>query len=99
VAYELAKGPIPDGLVIDHLCRVRHCVNPEHLEAVPHRVNTLRGVSYHAERARSATCIRGHALEGDNLYTKADGRRRCRTCIEARDAERKAQRRVARVAA
>lgn len=42
-SYEATKGPIPDGLVIDHLCRVRNCVNPDHLEAVTNQVNILRG--------------------------------------------------------
>lgn len=43
LAYELAKGPIPLGLVIDHLCRNKACCNPDHLEAVTQRENTMRG--------------------------------------------------------
>lgn len=43
-AYELVVGPIPDGLTIDHLCRVRACVRPDHLEPVTNRENLLRGI-------------------------------------------------------
>src|SRR5262247_3954687 len=46
VAYELTRGPIPVGLQLDHLCRVRSCINPQHLEAVPQRVNLLRGIGF-----------------------------------------------------
>jgi len=57
-AYERLRGPIPTGLVIDHLCRVRHCVNPEHMEPVTIRVNSLRGMSptilTHLRRRREA---------------------------------------------
>jgi hypothetical protein len=49
VAYEIFKGPIPDGLQLDHLCRVRNCVNPEHLEPVTPSENTLRGYRARAE--------------------------------------------------
>lgn len=42
ISYEMAKGPIPDGLVIDHLCRMKCCVNPDHLEAVTQSINVTR---------------------------------------------------------
>jgi hypothetical protein len=61
VAYELLVGPVPPGLVIDHLCRVRHCLNPDHLEPVPHAVNVQRG--YDAVRGtwdERTNCINGH---------------------------------------
>lgn len=76
VSYELAKGPIPGGLEIDHLCRVRCCVNPNHLEAVTRRVNQLRGRGAAGTNSRKATCKRGHAF--DRRY--ADGKRRCLAC-------------------
>lgn len=53
VAWELAHGPIPDGAHVDHLCRVKRCVNPEHLEPVTPSVNAQRAVPYRKPRARS----------------------------------------------
>ncbi len=67
VTYEHFRGPIPDGLVLDHLCRVRSCANPDHLEAVTNRVNVLRGYSLQAVNAAKADCIHGHPLLGDNV--------------------------------
>ena len=52
VAYEFCVGPIPDGLVIDHLCRIRHCVHPDHLEAVTHQENCRRGLNNNESYAR-----------------------------------------------
>lgn len=80
--YEVIVGLIPEGLVIDHLCRNRGCVNPKHLEAVTQQVNTLRGKSFAAEYAKRTHCNNGHPLEGDNLYiTKNRYGRACRTCF------------------
>ena len=77
-AYETLIGPIPDGLELDHLCRVRNCVNPEHLEPVTGRVNTLRGESPAAQNARKTHCVRGHELP---LRQETKGRRkRCSQC-------------------
>lgn len=78
--YEKIKGSIPEGLQIDHLCRVRHCVNPDHLEAVTSRENTLRGNSFSALNAKKIHCPQGHPYSGSNLYTTPAGDRRCRTC-------------------
>ena len=84
VAYEAAKGPIPRGLQLDHLCRVRRCVNPAHLEVVTNRQNVLRGVGTTAQNARKKSCNRGHPLNGKNLYTHPrNGFRRCVTCHRA----------------
>lgn len=76
VFYLLFVGDIPDSLVCDHLCRVRHCVNPAHIEIVTQQVNILRGVSSQAENAQKTHCPRGHA------YTHVDkrGSRNCYIC-------------------
>lgn len=82
-AYEFCVGPIPDGLTIDHLCRVRNCVNPDHLEPVTNRVNLSRGFSPSAICARKTHCPQGHPYSGDNLYVKPNGWRECRICATA----------------
>jgi hypothetical protein len=76
-AYERLVGPIPDGLVIDHLCRNRACCNPAHLEPVRQQINCQRG-----ERAgeRVTECKRGHAYTPENTYRNPQGYRACRTC-------------------
>ena len=79
-AYTLLVGAIPDGLSLDHLCRVHNCVNPGHLEPVSHQVNVLRGISPHAQNAKKTHCIWGHPLSGENLLVRKHGRRGCRTC-------------------
>jgi hypothetical protein len=79
-AYTIAVGPIPSGLTIDHLCRNIVCVRPSHLEAVPGRINTLRGFGPSAVNARREACIHGHELTGWNLKRRRNGRRQCRTC-------------------
>ncbi len=79
IAYELTNGPIPQGAHLDHLCRVRHCVNPSHLEAVTQQENILRGTGLAAQNAKKTHCPKGHPLSGDNLYLY-DGRRYCRLC-------------------
>ena len=80
VVYEQEVGPIPAGLVIDHLCRVRHCMNPAHMEIVTIGQNTLRGVGPSAVNARSTHCKRGHPFDEANTIHRSDGGRRCRTC-------------------
>lgn len=83
VAYEHFIGPIPDGLVLDHLCRVTSCCNPAHLEAVSHLENVRRGLGGDWQRRRTH-CPRGHEYAGANVrsYTSRDGYRQrvCRTC-------------------
>lgn len=76
VAYEALVGPVARELDVDHLCRVRHCVNPAHLEPVTHAENMRRG-----EQATATHCQRGHELTSDNIYWQGGGRwRTCRLC-------------------
>lgn len=74
-SYEQLVGPIPEGLDLDHLCRVRECVRPEHLEPVTTKVNVLRGEGITARHARKETCAKGHALT-----PRPGGGRICREC-------------------
>ena len=80
--FELFKGQIPKGLVIDHLCSERNCFNPEHLEALTQQEKTLRGNGLDAQNAKKTHCKRGHELSGDNLekYALTKGHRRCLKC-------------------
>ena len=80
LVYEVTVGPIPDGLTIDHLCRNRACVNPDHLEPVSMRENVLRGIGYTAEKARQTHCKRGHPFDLVNTYRMPSGGRDCRIC-------------------
>ncbi len=84
-SYERLIGPIPDGLVIDHLCRNVRCVRPDHLEAVTSRENTLRGTTPAAVNATKTHCVRGHPFSVENTYVYPSGERRCRTCKRASD--------------
>lgn len=100
VAYELAKGRIEKGLDIDHLCRVRCCINPDHLEAVTRRVNLLRGNTNTAMHAAKVLCKRGHPLSGANLRIDVKGNgisaRQCRACDLIRQRSRAARKKVVR---
>lgn len=81
LAYQWTVGPVPDGLELDHLCRNRACVNPDHLEPVTHAENMRRGA-----HALKASCPHGHAFSGSNLilYTaRGWTERRCRACKNA----------------
>lgn len=85
--YEHERGPIPDGLQLDHLCRVRACVNPDHVDPVTQRTNVLRGENPRAVAYRSNTCVRGHAFTEDNTIWN-QGRRSCRICTREREKRR-----------
>lgn len=87
VSYLLAHGALPERHDLDHLCRVRCCINPDHLEAVTRSENLARGLSGEnlANPARAKThCPKGHRYEGLNLYTDTRGRRTCVTCQRQR---------------
>ena len=81
-AYALLHGSVPTGQHVDHICRVRACVNPAHLEAVSCAENLKRGVSPSAINRRKKLCIRGH----DNWKIEKSGFRRCQTCAKAQAA-------------
>ncbi len=73
--YEFFKGAVPVGLEMDHLCRVRPCVNPAHVEAVTHRENLLRSpIQISTVNSRKTHCLRGHALVPGNLRPSSPGR-------------------------
>jgi hypothetical protein len=77
VAFILSKGPIPDGMPLDHLCRNRACINPDHLEIVTHTENVRRGVRCYRD---TGVCARGHSLH--DAY-RSSGRLTCRQCALA----------------
>lgn len=82
--YTLFVGPIPETLQCDHLCRVRRCANPAHIEPVTPAENYLRGGGVPAKNARKTHCKRGHLLQGENVYyiPKTNGNvwRACNVC-------------------
>lgn len=82
MGFMLSGQTIEPGKPLDHLCRVRHCVNPTHLESVTARENTLRGMGPAGVNARKTHCKRGHPFDDDNTGMQAKGRY-CKACYVA----------------
>lgn len=87
-AYESLVGPIPDGMVLDHLCCNRKCVNPDHLQVVTQKVNNIRSASPTSINARKTRCANGHEYTEENTRHSSNGRA-CRTCHRAWDRGRR----------
>lgn len=96
LVYTTLVGPIPPGLTLDHLCRVRECVNPAHLEPVTLSENCRRGESPMARHARKTSCVNGHPFNEENTCRSQDSRgrwrRACRVCDRVRYATSPAKR-------
>ncbi len=88
LSYEMQNGPIPDGLVVDHICRNPGCVRPDHMELVGPVENVMRGEGYMATNARKTHCPQGHEYTPDNTYIWRTARY-CRTCQRQRDRARR----------
>ena len=94
-AYEGANGPIPPGMVIDHLCRIPACVNPSHLEAVTQQENNFRNPNtQYRKNAAKTHCIHGHEFTVENIIRRADrpNYRGCRACGRVATAKSAAKR-------
>lgn len=83
-SYTMLVGDIPEGRQIDHLCRQKGCVRPDHLEPVTAQVNMLRGPTVAATNAAKTACPQEHPLTEDNVLSDRLGRRKCRTCANER---------------
>lgn len=83
--WERDVGPIPDGMVIDHICRNRACCNVDHLRVVTRRTNNIENsVSPFAINATKTHCPAGHEYTNENTYWQSNGGRKCRQCYQAR---------------
>ena len=81
LSWEWKNGEIPEGLVIDHLCRNSGCVNPSHMEAVTQLENVRRGFGICAINARKTHCKQGHEFTKENIYVRKFGGRNCKKCV------------------
>lgn len=84
LSYEMVRGEVPLDMSVDHLCRVRDCVNPAHLEIVTRGENVLRGIGLWAQNKRKTHCPKGHPYVAGNIYRDSGGRK-CRQCCLDRD--------------
>jgi HNH endonuclease len=89
-AVERERGPIPDGMVVDHLCRQTLCVRPDHLDVVTPAENTRRGMRHILQKAEAAA--RTHCSRGHLLQTRPSGIHRCRDCENVAQRQRRARR-------
>lgn len=80
VVYESLVGPVPEGMDLDHLCRNRACVNPDHLEPVSRGINLHRGETIPAAKAAQTHCINGHEFDERNTGIRPNGTRWCKAC-------------------
>lgn len=90
-AWQLYRGEIPIGFDIDHRCRNRSCVNPDHLEPKTRRANILAGIGIPSVNAAKTHCKQGHAFTVENTYTyvlRGNAQRQCRTCRREKDRKR-----------
>jgi hypothetical protein len=96
IAWETANlRPVPEGWHVDHLCRIRRCCNPDHLEAVEHSENTMRGEGFTAKNAAKTHCPHGHEYTPENTRWHHNSRE-CIACIRQRDRERRQAQRAER---
>lgn len=91
-SYEMLVGPIPNGLQLDHLCRIRHCVNPDHLEPVTCKENVRRGFGVAAQLRQRTRCRNGHEFSPENTRVESGGSRRCLLCANASQQARRNER-------
>lgn len=84
IMYMEVFGPVADGMHIDHMCRNRGCVNPEHLRCVTHQENILAGATVPAMRAKITHCPQGHEYTPENTEVSKRRQRHCKTCRRAR---------------
>ena len=94
IVYRHVHGEIPSGLEIDHICKNRTCVNPDHLRAVTHRENMMNSDTVMRENADKVFCKRGHELSGSNLRIDRKGGRICRKCIALHASNARARRKL-----
>lgn len=78
VSYTLHKGEIPEGMHVHHVCEVRQCVNPDHLQAITPRANLMASDTNARRNARKTHCLNGHSLE--DAWVRDNGARSCRQC-------------------